>query len=50
MQPVPTSALQAIRPFVLTDEERLAPPAAAVFKDAVGPKAKGMKFEIAVSV
>ena len=39
----------AIRPFVLTDEEVAAAPAATVFKDAVGPKAKGMKFEIAVS-
>ena len=39
----------AIRPFVLTDEEVAAAPASAVFKDAVGPKAKGMKFEIAVS-
>ena len=39
----------AIRPFVLTDEEVASAPAAAVFKDAVGPKAKGMKFEIAVS-
>ncbi|EEE17434.1 pyruvate:ferredoxin (flavodoxin) oxidoreductase [Lancefieldella rimae] len=39
----------AIRPFVLTDEEVAAAPAAAVFKDAVGPKAKGLKFEIAVS-
>ena len=39
----------AIRPFVLTDEEVAAAPVAAVFKDAVGPKAKGMKFEIAVS-
>ena len=38
-----------IRPFVLTDEEVAAAPAQSQFKDAVGPKAKGYKFEIAVS-
>ena len=38
-----------IRPFVLTDEEVAAAPAQSQFKDAVGPKAKGYKFEIAIS-
>ncbi|AEB07747.1 pyruvate ferredoxin/flavodoxin oxidoreductase [Coriobacterium glomerans PW2] len=38
-----------IRPFVLTDEEVAAAPEGLRTLDAMGPKAKGMKFTIAVS-
>ena len=38
-----------IRPFVLTDEEAAAAPKGIRTLDAMGPKAKGMKFTMAVS-
>jgi pyruvate-ferredoxin/flavodoxin oxidoreductase len=38
-----------IRPFALTDEEAAAAPSTTRTIDAMGPKAKGMKFTLAIS-
>ena len=38
-----------IRPFAMTEDEAAAAPEATRTLDAMGPKAKGMKFTMAVS-